>query len=171
MIFSISILTMFKNTLKIKLLALIGLLLVSPASIANTEGDRLLGFWFTEGDKATVEVYLEGGEYYGTIVALKEPLYPAGHESGLAGQPKVDRNNPEVSKQGQSIIGLNLLRGFVYMGNDKWQKGKIYDAENGKDYDCNIKLKDDGTLSARGYIGLALFGRTTVWRRPSAVEE
>ena len=171
MIFSISILIMFKNTLKIKLLALIGLLLVSAAAVANTEGDRLLGFWFTENDNATVEIYREDDEYFGRIDALKNPLYADDTTTGLAGQLKVDLNNPDLDKQSRPIVGLNLLRGFTYIGNNKWRKGKIYDPENGKDYDCNIKLKSDGTLSVRGYIGLALFGRTTLWRRTTAAEE
>ncbi|HIF89570.1 MAG TPA: DUF2147 domain-containing protein [Candidatus Thioglobus sp.] len=171
MIFSISISTMFKNTLKIRLLALIGLLFVSAASVANTEGDRLLGFWFTENDNATVEIYREGDGYFGRIVALKNPLYADDTTTGLAGQAKVDRNNPDPDKQDFPIVGLNLLRGFAYIGNNKWRKGKIYDPENGKDYDCNIKLKSDGTLSVRGYIGLALFGRTTIWRRTISPEE
>jgi uncharacterized protein (DUF2147 family) len=165
MIFSISILTMFKNTLIIKLLALIGLLFISATTVANTEGDRLLGFWFTENDNATVQIYREGDAYFGRIIALQNPLYADDTSTGLAGQAKVDRNNPDLAKQGRPIVGLNLLRGFIYIGDSKWRKGKIYDPENGKDYDCNIKLKGDGTLSVRGYIGLALFGRTTIWRK------
>ena len=168
MFFSISILSMFNGALKIQVLALAAMMLFSVSSIADTEGARLLGFWFTEDDTATVQVYLEGDEYFGRIVALKEPLYPAGHESGLEGQPKVDRNNPESGKQAQSIVGLNMLRNFAYVGNNKWKKGKIYDPSNGKDYDYKITLKVDGTLSVRGYIGLSLFGRTTIWRRTTA---
>jgi uncharacterized protein (DUF2147 family) len=165
MIFSISILNMFKKPLKIKLLALIGLLFFSAASIANAEGDRLLGFWFTENDNATVELYRQGDAYFGRIAALKNPLYADDTTTGLAGQPKVDRNNPDSDKQNRPIVGLNLLRDVTYVGNNKWRKGKIYDPENGKDYDCNIKLKNDGSLSVRGYIGFSLFGRTTIWRR------
>ena len=168
MFFSISILSMFNGALKIQVLALAVMMLFSVSSIADTEGDRLLGFWFTEDDTATVQVYLEGGEYFGRIIVLKEPLYPAGHESGLEGQPKVDRNNPESEKQAQSIVGLNMLRDLVYAGNNKWKKGKIYDPSSGKDYDCKITLKVDGTLSVKGYIGFSLFGRTTIWRRTTA---
>ena len=162
---------MFKIILKMNLLVLLGALLFTGSAMANTEGDELLGFWFTENDKATVEVYRQGDAYFGKIVALKEPLYPEGHESGLAGKPKVDRNNPDVSKQGQRIIGLKILRDFAYLGDNKWQKGKIYDAENGKDYDCNIKFTDDNSIAVRGYVGLALFGRTTEWRRTTAPEQ
>jgi len=147
-----------------------GLLFFSVASIANTEGDRLLGFWFTENDNATVEIYREGDAYFGRIVALKNPLYADDTTTGMAGQPKVDLNNPDLDKQSRPIVGLNLLRGFTYIGNNKWRKGKIYDPENVKDYDCNIKLKGDGTLSVRGYIGFSLFSRTTLWHRNTTAE-
>ena len=155
---------MFNKLLKVKLLVLFGLLLFSVVSIASVEGDRLLAFWFTEDDNATVEIYREDDAYFGRIVALKNPLYADDTTTGMAGQPKVDLNNPDLDKQSRPIVGLNLLRGFIYIGDNKWRKGKIYDPGNGKDYDCNIKLKDDGSLSVRGYIGFSLFGRTTIWR-------
>jgi len=154
----------FNKLLKVKLLVLFGLLLFSVVSIASVEGDRLLAFWFTEDDNATVEIYREDDAYFGRIVALKNPLYADDTTTGMAGQPKVDLNNPDLDKQSRPIVGLNLLRGFIYIGDNKWRKGKIYDPGNGKDYDCNIKLKDDGSLSLRCYIGFSLFGRTTIWR-------
>lgn len=155
---------MFNKLLKVKLLVLFGLLLFSVVSIASVEGDRLLAFWFTDDDDATVEIYREDDAYFGRIVALKNPLYADATTTGMAGQPKVDLNNPDLDKQSRPIVGLNLLRGFIYIGDNKWRKGKIYDPGNGKDYDCNIKLKDDGSLSLRCYIGFSLFGRTTIWR-------
>lgn len=155
---------MFNKLLKVKLLVLFGLLLFSVVSIASVEGDRLLAFWFTEDDNATVEIYREDDAYFGRIVVLKNPLYADDTTTGMAGQPKVDLNNPDLDKQSRPIVGLNLLRGFIYIGDNKWRKGKIYDPGNGKDYDCNIKLKDDGSLSLRCYIGFSLFGRTTIWR-------
>ena len=155
---------MFNKLLKVKLLVLFGLLLFSVVSIASVEGDRLLAFWFTEDDNATVEIYREDDAYFGRIVALKNPLYADDTTTGMACQPTVDLNNPDLDKQSRPIVGLNLLRGFIYIGDNKWRKGKIYDPGNGKDYDCNIKLKDDGSLSLRCYIGFSLFGRTTIWR-------
>jgi uncharacterized protein (DUF2147 family) len=80
------------------------------------------------------------------------------------GKPKVDRNNPENSKQNQPIIGLVILKNFRF-DDDEWQEGTIYDPESGKTYDCNLTLKDKNTLRVRGYIGISLFGRTEKWTR------
>jgi hypothetical protein len=44
--------------------------------------------------------------------------------------------------------------------------GTILDPENGKIYRCTLALRDGGTrLAVRGYLGMALFGRTQVWQR------
>ena len=118
---------MFNKLLKVKLLVLFGLLLFSVVSIASVEGDRLLAFWFTEDDNATVEIYREDDAYFGRIVSLKNPLYADDTTTGMAGQPKVDLNNPDLDKQSRPIVGLSLLRGFIYIGDNKWRKGKIYD--------------------------------------------
>jgi len=40
----------------------------------------------------------------------------------------------------------------------------IYDPKNGKTYSCKMTYKGK-TLDIRGYIGISLLGRTTVWER------
>ena len=68
-----------------------------------------------------------------------------------------------TSKQGNPIIGLNLVNGFVYQGKNKWGDGTIYDPDNGKTYSCKMTLMEDNTLKVRGFIGISLIGRTQVW--------
>jgi len=106
-------------------------------------------------------------------VWLKEPFYPTGDAQGMAGKPKVDRNNPDVALRSRPLIGLPLVSGFHFAGADEWTGGTIYDPENGKTYSCKITLMSNGSLKVRGYIGISLFGRTTAWTRlvsaPAAV--
>lgn len=126
-------------------------------------GDALLGTWLTEEGKGHVEVVKEGNTYTGKIVWLKEPNYVEGEPD--VGEPRHDKNNPDPAKQDQPIIGLVVLRDFEYVGDNSWKKGTIYDPEVGKTYKCNITLKEDGTLKVRGFIGVSLVGRTSVWTR------
>ena len=49
------------------------------APVAGEQG-AILGVWVTEGGKARVEVTESGEKYYGKIVWLKEPNYPAEDE-------------------------------------------------------------------------------------------
>lgn len=143
------------------LLTIIAMILSSQAHAAE-EGD-ILGVWTTENAKSKVEISKCDAGLCGQIIVLKEALYPAGDE--MAGQVKIDRNNPEESKQAKPIIGLQILTGFVFDGDDVWEDGKIYDPKNGKTYKCKMTLEDNNNLKVRGYIGFSLLGRTTEWSR------
>jgi len=148
--------------------ALVALVWVLTTSSVWASGNLIVGSWVTPDDKAVVEIYEQGGLYYGKFTSLKEPTYTAGHADGLDGQPKTDRNNPDASQHAELIIGLVMLNGLKYAGEKKgqhqWKGGSIYDPGNGKTYKSTIKLNADGTLDMRGYIGISLFGRTQVWR-------
>lgn len=67
--------------------------------------------------------------------------------------------------QGKPIVGLQILRGLNESG-DEWTGGTILDPENGETYKCTIKVIDQGAkLQVRGFMGVALLGRTQLWER------
>jgi len=140
-------------------------LLVAAADAAPgvAPADRVIGLWLTEEADAHVRVERIGETYQGTIVWLKEPLYPADDDGGMAGKPKVDRENPDPKRQGMPIIGLRIVEGFRFR-DDEWQDGRIYDPNNGKTYKCRMWF-DGETLRVRGFIGFSLLGRSTSWSR------
>lgn len=139
-------------------------LVAGPALAAASEADRILGLWYTAKDDAQVRVESGPDGYAGTIVWLKEPVFPADDAGGMAGKTKVDRENPAPALRTRPIIGLRLMHGFRYRDGE-WQDGRIYDPENGKTYKCRMWLGADGRLHVRGFIGFSLLGRTTEWRR------
>ena len=124
----------------------------------SSDADKLLGVWEVGSGKARVKVDKYGDKYMGKIVWLREPKYPDG-------TPKVDKNNPDEKLRTVPLLGYRIVLGFEYKGDLTWEKGTIYDAENGSNYLCTIKMTDNNTLDVRGYIGVALFGRTDVWKR------
>ena len=63
------------------------------------------------------------------------------------------------------LLGYRMLKDFIYSGDDEWTEGTIYDPQNGSTYSCTIKMKKDGSLDIRGYIGVKALGRTDVWKR------
>lgn len=138
---------------------------VATTALADN-GDAVVGMWLTKDGKARVEIVKDGDVYDGKIVWLKEPQYPADDAKGMGGQTKVDRENPDPSQRTQPIIGLPLVKGFKYAGDNVWNDGSIYDPESGKTYSCKMTLMMDGTLRVRGYVGISLFGRTEIWTRP-----
>ncbi|HEX7414931.1 MAG TPA: DUF2147 domain-containing protein [Bacteroidia bacterium] len=116
--------------------------------------DAILGTWLTGSGKAKVQIYKEGDKYNGKIVWLKTPTYEDG-------TPKVDKHNPDKTKQTTPTLGLRMLKDFVF-NEDKWTDGTIYDPENGKTYSCKITWRD-GKIDVRGYMGISLIGRTDTW--------
>jgi uncharacterized protein (DUF2147 family) len=136
---------------------MLGLLLFSTAALAQAKPDRLEGLWYNDIKSAKVEITKgSDGKFYGKVVWLKEPL--------KNGKPKVDELNEDPKLRSRPRLGLQLLNGFVKDGDDKYDDGTIYDPLNGKTYSCKITYKGN-TLDIRGYIGISLFGRTTVWSR------
>lgn len=153
------------KTKKIAFLGLAFLLFVCTAAFAQSP-DAIVGKWLDGKGKAHIDIYKgPNGKYFGKIVWLKEPVYPADDAKKMAGQEKVDRENPDPAKRKQPILGLTILRDFVYSNDKLWESGRIYDPENGKDYKCKMTLKSPDALDVRGFIGFSLLGRTENWIR------
>lgn len=139
--------------------------LVLAAAAAAQGPDAIVGKWLNAKKTAHIEIASANGTYVGKIVWLKEPTYPADDKKGMAGQPKVDRENPDPARRKQPLIDLVILRDFVFSKDNLWEKGRIYDPENGKDYKCKMRLTSPDTLDVRGFIGFSLLGRTETWTR------
>ncbi len=131
------------------------LLVVSAVQSQNWQ-DAVLGGWINGDDDAKVEIYKSGNKYYGKITWLRNP-----NEDN--GTPKVDDENPDKSKQSQPIMGLVILKDFVFE-DGYWKNGTIYDPKNGKTYDCEMWLDGKTGLKIRGYWGIVY--RTETWTRP-----
>ena len=121
--------------------------------------------WHTTDDKSQVEISKTNGVYFGTVIQLREPNWPANDPEGGAGKAKNDRRNPNAELRSRPIIGLQIMEGFRYAGDRTWTDGHIYDPESGNTYHGRITLRPDGRLELRGYVGISLFGRTVVWTR------
>jgi uncharacterized protein (DUF2147 family) len=141
---------------------IISLFLVTLSITANAQNtinaESVTGKWLNQEKDATIEISKTGGGYSGKIIWLKEPNWTDGN-------PKVDSNNPDPDLRTRPTMGLEILRGFTFKGQNKWDKGTIYDPKSGKTYSCIMTLTDMNTLSIRGFIGISLIGKTTVWTR------
>ena len=130
----------------------------TAAATSPTESDKIVGIWETGSGKARVNIIKSGKFFYGRIVWLKEPL-------NEEGKPKVDKNNPDETKRATPLLGMRMLAGFEFKGDNLWEDGTIYDPESGSTYQCKISLEDSNTMSIRGFIGISAFGRTDTWKR------
>lgn len=135
--------------MKVNLLAI--LMLFSTTTLASS----VEGLWRTEDGNSLVKVYIDKN---GQLVGQGAP--------GGKVEGRIDTNNPDPKLKGRKLLGANIMWGFVPANKEKtkWKSGNIYDPDNGKTYSCKLKLKDE-KLHIRGYIGISLFGRSTVWTR------
>lgn len=140
-----------------KLLSIFVLILFLSLNAWSQKADDVLGQWYSENNESLIEIYKTGNKYYGKIIWLKEPLRD--------GKPKLDDKNPDEKLRSRPIIGLVILKDFVFDGEKEWSDGKIYDPKSGKTYSCYMELENRDKLKIRGYIGISLIGRTTYWTR------
>ena len=140
----------------VRLLFVMLCVLLSSA-VVKAQTDQIEGLWYNDVKSGKIMIAKgTDGKFYGKVVWLKEPL--------KNGKPKLDEMNVDEKLRSRPRLGLQVLSGFVKDGDVKYTDGTIYDPLNGKTYSCKITYKGK-TLDIRGYIGISLFGRTTVWLR------
>ena len=139
------------------------LLLVSTVQAQNP--GAILGKWWNEEKDAQIEVYSCQGLYCGKIIWLQEANYPANDPKGMGGKTKVDRENPDSSQRDRPLLGMNLVWGFAFAGENLWEGGFIYNPRDGKTYKCKLTLQTPDQLKVRGFIGISLIGKTNIWTR------
>lgn len=128
------------------------LVLCTVMAFAQTnDADRILGTYLSENKTGKVEVTKKNGKYIGTLVW-----------TSIEGAK--DEKNPDASLKKRTLKGVVILKDMTY-DNGIWKNGTIYDPESGNTYKATIKLKSDGNLTLRGYIGVPALGRNSVWTR------
>ncbi|MBC7399880.1 MAG: DUF2147 domain-containing protein [Mucilaginibacter sp.] len=138
-------------------LVLLFLTVLSFTAVAQQKADAVLGSWANPSAEDHILIYKKGNKYFGKLDWIKFP-------NDENGKPKTDKKNPDDALKSRPELGLELLKDFVFDGDDMYVDGNIYDPKNGKTYSCKMTL--DGTkLKIRGYIGISLIGRTEVWTR------
>ena len=124
----------------------------SISLLAANNADVILGEWISEPKDGKIAIFKQGDRYYGKITWGKTP-------------GKKDVNNPDARLRNRELVGTVILKDFVFKGGS-WESGTIYDPHSGKTYDCILKVKDNNQkLDIRGYVGMAMFGRTSTWSR------
>lgn len=113
------------------------------ATAAHADPWDVAGLWLTESQGAIVEIADCGdGTPCGTIVWYDKDTAVA----------HTDIRNPDPDLQSRPINGMKMLAGFKQRG-ERWRRGTIYNAENGKTYGSGMSVKDDGNLAVKGCIG------------------
>jgi uncharacterized protein (DUF2147 family) len=130
---------------------IICLFLFQQNSFANTVADVIVGEWLSESKDGKITIFKQGDRYFGRVTWGKKP--------------GKDVKNPDARLRNRDLIGAVILKDFVFKGSS-WENGTIYDPNSGKTYDCILTVKDNNhKLDIRGFVGMAMFGRTSTWSR------
>jgi uncharacterized protein (DUF2147 family) len=141
-------------------IAAVGLLWLLPLPAAQAADlSSPAGLWKTVDDKtgavtALIRIVDQDGRFSGHI----EKSFRPGAETRVCSVCSDDRRN-------KPIIGLEIIRGLS-RHDDEFSGGEILDPDSGSVYRCRLRLEDGGQkLNVRGYIGIALLGRSQTWTR------
>ena len=104
-----------------------------------------------------ISVYRSGDKYYGKLIWSKSMYAKDGVTSNK------DSKNEDPKLRNRPLKDMIILNNLKY-SDGSYSGGTVYDPKNGSTYKCNMKLHGD-RLDIRGYIGISIIGRTSVWTR------
>ncbi|WP_374951133.1 DUF2147 domain-containing protein [Mucilaginibacter sp.] len=138
--------------------SLLAFLIIAACSFSASaqSADAILGKWLNPSGEGQIQIFKKGSKYFGKLIWLKVP--------DEDGKPKLDKFNPDPALKTRPKLNLEVLKDFVYDGDNVYENGTIYDPKNGKTYSCKMTLKGD-VLKVRGYIGVSILGRTENFTR------
>jgi uncharacterized protein (DUF2147 family) len=132
--------------------------LLAPAGQALAQTASPVGLWRsiddeTKSPKALIRIADQGGTLVGRI------------EKILTDKTEAVCEKCTDERKDKPVQGMTILTGLKKDG-DEWSGGEILDPNNGKVYKARVKLADGGRrLDVRGFVGVALLGRTQTWVR------
>lgn len=135
---------------------LVGLFAQTPLALAQATSP--VGLWKSIDDetkqpKALIRIAEQGGVLVGKI------------EKILTDKADAVCDLCPDDRKGKPVQGMTILTGLKKDG-DEWTGGEVLDPNNGKIYKARAKLVDGGRkLDLRGFVGIALLGRTQTWLR------
>ena len=130
------------------------LLLAATAAMAQPTAPSALGRWITESGNLEVDIAPCGDALCGTVVRV------------LANRSMSAPGAELQPADGKPALGMQILSDLRAGAAGEFE-GQIYNRENGKHYAVVVQPAEPDQLRVHGYVGLRLFGKTQVWRRPA----
>lgn len=117
-----------------------------------------VGVWIDHTGRGAIEITPCGQGLCGKIVWMQQPL-------DKRGQPLRDELNENRRLRARPICGLQIIGDLKPMQDGSWDRGWIYDPEQGESFDVELRLRGPDVLQVTGYKGLKFLSETFRWRR------
>jgi uncharacterized protein (DUF2147 family) len=121
---------------------------VSPVGVWKTVDDN------SHKPRGLIRLYEQDGEIFGRIEASFDPK----EANEVCGKCDGERKD-------KPVVGMVVMRHMTRHGKD-YSGGDILDPDTGWIYKCRFTIEDGGRkLLVRGFLGIALLGRSQTWYR------
>jgi len=135
---------------------LVILVLTVTTSAAATNPHDVEGVWVTEARDGHIEINDCGnGSPCGTLLWVD----PATTDTLL------DVRNANETLRPRPLVGVPIIWGYE-KGKKQWQRGRLYNPEDGKTFRSSLKRLADGTLEVKGCLGPLC--RINIWTQVDA---
>ena len=124
----------------------------------NSTQDAILGKWMNAEKDLAVEVYKQNGQYRAKVIWFV-------CENGTKMSDFNDKKNPDAALKNRPWLGLEVLNGLFYNGDNEWNKGYIYDPNTGHTFRSICRLENSHTLKVRGYWLYEWIGKNMTFNR------
>lgn len=139
-------------------LVLVASFFVSSSVNTVRPDEQLVGIWESEEKNLQIEMMENGGQFHGRMIYFK-------CSTDQEMKSLKDVENPDKDLTNRNLLGLVLVTGLAYQGDNVWDDGKIYDPNSGRTFEARIHLTGPRSATVRGYWKYRWIGRSMIFHR------